>query len=326
MKKGICCLLILLSVFYVFAAKKTIAVLDFETEVSEIEGYMAIMTDIFRSELASSEFRIVDRKSTDAIFSELQFQSNGLTQTNNVKTIGRMLNADFIVIGHVMPIVDDPVAHTEFVTYDKKVDGGLLGGLGSLLFGDSAKKTETVVEEKITYTQESAITIVIQMIDIESAEMVASSRVDLSSWTEFSRKANTLAKSLTSYAMSGTNSFFDKESIFGVWECEIVNKNIIDTYMVKFQENGIVEVEVVSWNKNTEIETKASGRGRYTYDEMSHIISVTINRLSGNVNHIKDIVWKSLITSGDSEDVFSLIIPVGTGSLTNVRGDFLRLY
>lgn len=91
-------------------AAQTVAVLEFETEDAQYADRMPILTETFRSEMANSpSLTVVDRNNINAALSEIaRSQTSDYTVKDNVKQIGKMLNADYIVIGHVKEIADDP--------------------------------------------------------------------------------------------------------------------------------------------------------------------------------------------------------------------------
>lgn len=85
--------------FFAFA-ENTVVVLEFETKDVELRDKMPILTDIFRSELANTQsINVVDRANTDKALAEISLQQSNLMSGTNVKSVGKILNADYLVIG-----------------------------------------------------------------------------------------------------------------------------------------------------------------------------------------------------------------------------------
>jgi TolB-like protein len=81
--------------------KITIAVLDFEAKNIGQQSADAV-TDLLRTELFNSgRFKVIERERVKRIIEEQRFQSSGLTDSDKVVEIGRLLNVQKIMIGTV---------------------------------------------------------------------------------------------------------------------------------------------------------------------------------------------------------------------------------
>jgi len=92
---------------------KTVVVLPLENNNSErYKEYYPEAPDVVRDALESSliktGWQIIEREKISKILAELELQSSGLTLENGVK-IGKMLNADVIVIGQVTSYIQGAV-------------------------------------------------------------------------------------------------------------------------------------------------------------------------------------------------------------------------
>lgn len=92
---------------------KTIVVLPLENNNSErYKEYYPEASDVVRDALESAllktGWQIIERNKISKILAELELQASGLTLENGVK-IGKMLNADVIVIGQVTSYIQGAV-------------------------------------------------------------------------------------------------------------------------------------------------------------------------------------------------------------------------
>ncbi len=325
MKKFIVAAFLALAGAFLFA-DNTVAVLEFETKDADLRSKMPILTDIFRSELANTaSVNVVDRANTDKALAEIALQQSAIMSSANVKSVGNILNADYLVLGTVAVLIDDPETHSEFTTREEEVNGGLVGTVGKGLFGDSAKKTRTVTDEHKYVVQEKRINVVVQMLDVETGGIVASSRLDIPKWSEFSKYASDLAKPLSA-RLGGMSKIrkVDPGMFYGEWECEISNNGIVDYYLINFGENNRVTVTVESTNRRGKT-TTSKGRGRFVYSQEDKVFALTVNAMAGGVEHITKINWKSIVSPSKDGRSFTMTVPVSSleGS-AKVRGDFYR--
>lgn len=324
--RNILSVLFLLSCVYVFA-ENTVVVLEFETKDAELREKMPILTDIFRSELSNTQsINVVDRANTDKALAEIALQQSSLMSATNVKSVGNILNADYLVLGTVSVLADDAETHTEYSSHEEEVDTGKVGEIKKSLFGDSAKKTKTVIDEKQVTTQEKRINVVVQLIDVETTGIVASSRLDIPKWSDFSKYAGDLAKPLSTKlgAVSKLRKV-DADMFYGEWECEIYNNGTTDYYVVDFGDNNRATVTLESTNRSGKT-TTAKGRGRYQYSEDDKVFVLTVNNMAGNVSHVTRILWKSVINPSKDNNSFTMTVPLSSSEgAKKVRGDFYRL-
>lgn len=84
---------------------QTVAVFDFACDDESFNDKVAIMTDLLSHQLVQDgNVTLVERKNLDYVKQELNFQMEGWTDSATVKEIGKMLNADCIIIGNILTI------------------------------------------------------------------------------------------------------------------------------------------------------------------------------------------------------------------------------
>jgi TolB-like protein len=82
-------------------AKTTIAVLSFEAK-NVGQATAEAVSDIISTELFNTKrFRVIERQAINKVISELQFQMTGVTDMSQAVEIGKMLNAEKVVVGTV---------------------------------------------------------------------------------------------------------------------------------------------------------------------------------------------------------------------------------
>lgn len=285
------------------AFAETVVVLDFDTEIQGYEKNASIMSDMLRSELVKiGNFDIVDRKTMSAAINEMQSQLSGYMETQNVAQLGKMLNADHLIIGHVHSLSNK--ANTE-----SDVKNIFLNKAEEILIGSD--KVEVVA----------------QLVEIETLKVLSSSSVELKKWTDFSKYTRKMAYDLT-VSLLGKDSIGDEiftnikkaneEMLQGSWAAEVSHDGILDYYEIKFEENHKVSVKVTSVDRSGK-ETKSEGTGRYVFNDSEKILSVSVNRLNGKIKHLKSIEWKSFVNPGQNEKSFSYSIPSTFGSKTKLQ-------
>lgn len=97
---------LLITVFLSFAlSAQTIAVLGFESDNFNLESRTATMSDLLTDELVNNgNLVVVERRLIGKVLEEMDFQqTTGYTDAMTAKNIGKMLNADCVIVGNVNP-------------------------------------------------------------------------------------------------------------------------------------------------------------------------------------------------------------------------------
>jgi TolB-like protein len=95
--------------------KITVAVLDFEAKNISKESAEAV-TDLLRTELFNTgRFKVVEREKIRRIIDEHSFQSSGMTDSDRAVEIGRLLNAEKIMVGTVTKLGNTRLINTRMV-------------------------------------------------------------------------------------------------------------------------------------------------------------------------------------------------------------------
>lgn len=287
---------------------ENILVLDFDTEILDYENNAVIMSDMIRNELVKTgKVDVVDKKSMSIAINEIQSQMSEYMTNENVKQLGRMLNADYLVIGHVM-------------TLSNKSSSSVSSGN---IFLDSAEKV---------LTGKDKIEVIVQLLDVESLRVLSSSSAEMKKWTDFSKHSKRIANELMS-AVVRKNSSAEKlhtninstsEDLFeGTWTAEVMHDGVVDSYTITFGENRKVELSVTSTSKKKV--SQATGSGRYTFNDSEKILSVTVGSLKGNIKHLDGIKWRSFVNPASDDSMFSCSIPVSSAKgAKNMRADFYK--
>jgi len=85
-----------------FSQQYTVAVAGFETMGGVTEDELAVVTEVFTTQLASTGvFRIADRRSLDRIMAEMQFQASDWSDSAKTAAIGKVLSAHYIIRGQL---------------------------------------------------------------------------------------------------------------------------------------------------------------------------------------------------------------------------------
>lgn len=162
MKKNIF-ILILSIVYNVFTMySQTILVLDFDTEIEDFQNNAKIMADMLRSDLVNTQkLDVIDRKSMDLQIEIMQNQMSDYMSNQNVQELGKMMNADYLVIGQVMSLSNAPQSQNSEKNFFSKIADRIFHG-------------------------KDKIEVVVQILDIETSKVISSSSIELEEWTDFS--------------------------------------------------------------------------------------------------------------------------------------------
>ena len=292
--------LVVFMLSFVTLYAKTAVVFDFDTEIHDFKHNAAIMSDMLRAELVNTgKLDVIDRKSMDIVIAEMQSQQSDYRSTENIKQLGKMLNADYVVLGSVSPISNTGA------------NQGVLSKIGK------------------AFTGNDKIEVVVRILEVETLKVISSVAIELEKWTDFSQYTKKMASDLVqshvfSSEISNNIKTAREDMLYGVWEGDAVHDGIIDTYTVTFKANHKVLVDIVSTDKNGTT-TQAKGSGRFIFNDNEKILTVTVHSLSGNITHLKGIQWKSCVNPSKDASCFNFLIPAtsrNSGRLIKV--DFYR--
>jgi TolB-like protein len=155
--------------------------------------------------------------------------------------------------------------------------------------------------------------LVVQMIDIETARVIYSSRMILSTWEEYDWKVRGFAEEFI-------NKFPVKNIFIGAWTADILYNGIIDTYTITFTETNRCAIKITSLINGQEI--VGEGQGTYAYD--GNILKITAALRNSKIPHVNSIQWSSVISISDDNKSFNMLAkPAGTGT-NQVRVTFTK--
>lgn len=288
---------------------QTILVLDFDTEIEDFQNNAKIMADMLRSDLVNTQkLDVIDRKSMDLQIEIMQNQMSDYMSNQNVQELGKMMNADYLVIGQVMSLSNVPQSQNSEKNFFSKIADRIFHG-------------------------KDKIEVVVQILDIETSKVISSSSIELEEWTDFSSHTQKITNELVqSFAKKNsvtsqiqTNIARANAEIFtDTWSSEVLHDGIIDTYTLNFLEKNRVTIKISSIDKKGK-KTSSSGTGRYVFNDSEKVLTITVNSLSGNVKHLQRIHWKSHVNLSEDESSFYYIIPVNSkNDASNVRAEFYK--
>jgi len=170
--------------------------------------------------------------------------------------------------------------------------------------------------------------VIVQMLDIETARAINSSRISLRNLEEFDTKVKQFA-----------DDFIQKlpaENILtGTWVAEVihshttdrnsinrrtVNSDIIDTYTITFGTNNRCNIHISSFINGQEFIEYV--QGTYTYDGSLLRINAVIR--NSKIPHIGTIQWLSVIAMSRDNNSFNMSITANRGSSQQMRATFIR--
>lgn len=155
--------------------------------------------------------------------------------------------------------------------------------------------------------------LVVQMLDIETARAIFSSRMVLATWEEYDWKVRDFA-----------GEFIKKlpaENILaGSWTSDISHDGIIDRYTITFIGANRCTVRVTSLMGGMEI--TGEGQGTYSYD--GDILKITAVLRDSRIPHINTIQWTSVISIGGGNTSFNVLAKPRSASNDQVRVTFIK--
>jgi TolB-like protein len=155
--------------------------------------------------------------------------------------------------------------------------------------------------------------LVVQMLDIETARAVYSSRMTLATWDEYDRKIGDFA-----------GEFIKKlplENMFtGTWTADILHDNITDSYAITFTGTNRCTVKVTSLLPAGEVTQET--QGTYSFD--GDILKITAIFRDSKIPHISVLQWASVISIADGSRSFNILAQVTSSGNNQVRLTFTK--
>jgi hypothetical protein len=289
MKKGCWFLSLLVLLPSIVFAQNVIAVADFTTEEKIIATKMAGVTDIFRNELVkSSMVALVDRKHHEQIMAELRLQNSGITNPNSAKAVGELLNADYLIFGTVTRLGETSITDSTNVL--------------AQVFGLVAKLGVTT-------------SVVAQMVDVETGQIVASSQLSAATWNDYTNKIGAFAQSFI--GKMGLPDLFT-----GKWEATLEHDGYEDVYEITFKPGNRCSFTVSSYDSKN-VERTQTGNGTYTYG--GEVLSMNVNFRKGSIPYLTKIDWRVMIGLNADKSSFNIVVPVSSqAGAKRVRATFWR--
>jgi len=157
------------------------------------------------------------------------------------------------------------------------------------------------------------IYLVVQMLDIETAKAVYSSKMVMSFWEEYDRKVKGFAEEFI-------NKFPTVNIFTGTWTTNLIHDNIMDTYAITFIGANRCNIKITSFINGAEKEEE--GQGTYSYD--GSILKITSILRNSQIPHINNIQWSSVISINSGNSSFNMLVKPTSQSTNQVRVTFTK--
>jgi len=139
----------------------------------------------------------------------------------------------------------------------------------------------------------SKLFLVVQMLDVETARIFFSSRMELNSWDEYDRKVKPFAGEFIAK--------FPVEEIFtGTWTANMLYNGSNYKYEIIFAGQGRCTVRINNGNVSQET------AGTYSYDGTVFKINAMFN--DANIPNLNNIQWTSVLTLNDNNTAFNIVV------------------
>lgn len=288
-------------------SSQTVAVLNFDTSIEDYEENAVIMADMLRNEIVNQKkFNVVNRDKTIDVLSREEIteaEQSDFRSEDNTKSLGKILNADYLVIGKIS------------IISNSRLQENIIDRVKSYLPNNEKKE------------------VVVRLVDVETGEILASSSVELSKFTDFSKYTKKITRELEKgFEKTGETSALimnrientSEEMFNGSWTAEIKSGKSVYIYEIAFQDNGKLLVDVTELSNGKEKTSK--GNGFYRFNPDSKALSVNVNIMKGDIKKLDSILWKSFVTFSDDEMsfVYNISVPEGNGAKT-VRSTFFKV-
>jgi TolB-like protein len=172
------------------------------------------------------------------------------------------------------------------------------------------------------------LNLIVQMLDIETARAINSSRITLRNIEEFDARVKQFAdefiqKLPAENILTGTwvaeiihSAVNDRNSI----NRKVVHTDIIDVYTITFGTNNRCNIHISSFINGQELIEYV--QGSYTYD--GSILKINAVLRNSKIPHIGTIQWTSVIAMSRDNSSFNKSIRPNRGSNQQVRASFIK--
>jgi TolB-like protein len=155
--------------------------------------------------------------------------------------------------------------------------------------------------------------LVVQMLDIETARALYSSRMTLVTWDEYDRKVRGFAEEFI-------RKLPQAEIFTGTWSTDIPHNDLFDTYEITFTGNNRCTVKVTSTAGGAEVTQEAAGT--YSYD--GTIFKVNAVFRNSRIPHISAVQWSSVLSFNDGNTAFNILAKPASNNANQVRVTFTK--
>jgi len=155
--------------------------------------------------------------------------------------------------------------------------------------------------------------LIVQMLDIETARAVNSSRITLANVEEFNERVKAFAADFIQKLPAG--------NIFtGTWSADVMHGDVIDNYVIIFGPNNRCRIEITSLVNGREFAEDVDGT--YSYD--GEILRINAVLRESGIPHLRMIQWRSVVSMSADNTSFNMSIIPSRASNNQMRTTFIR--
>lgn len=237
----------------------------------------------------------------------LGFDSDSICLESRTGTMSDLLTDELVSIGDIAVLERKQVSKIlEEMNFQASgyTDETTAKTIGKMLNADCIITGSTsMLGEKLVVTART--------IDVETAKILCSAKMSVSSWNEFSRR-------LPEFAKGCVKNLPAKNWFAGTWEGGYEADGGDDFFTIVFSEKNKCTVSLATTNAFGDSE-ELSGSGSYSYDK--NILRIDA-RLSTDLGVARKISWRSVYSFGEGNDSFSILVKPEGGK--QVRATFAR--
>lgn len=154
---------------YDIPAGKKLAVLDFVSYSDYPESGRAIASTLIAKLTPTGYYEIIERSQIQNVIRELKFASTDYVDPNNAKQIGKLLGADYVIVGEVTAYnVEDDIQHRQVT------DQVWTGGYYYDRRGRRHRKYRTVLRPIEVRIRRGTVSATFRLVDVETGKVIAS--------------------------------------------------------------------------------------------------------------------------------------------------------
>lgn len=261
---------------------------------------------LIKTLLAAAAFAALSLLSAQTV-AVLGFDSDSICLGNNTGVMSDLLTDELVGIDDISVVERKRVGKIlEEMNFQAAgyTDEETAKTIGKMLNADCIITGSTaVLGDKLVVTART--------IDVETAKILSSSKMSISTWNEFARR-------LPDFAKDCVKKIPSKNRFVGTWEGSFTTNDGDEFYTVKFSDKNKCIVTLSMTNAFGDNE-QYEGNGTYSYN--GGILRVDA-RISEGFGTPRKISWSSVYSFGETFDSFSILVKPANGK--QVRAVFAK--